>query len=78
MLHAGRLESPSALVGRQIRAPLMMKKGGTKRTKNQIQKGQNWSCKKDTNTAIINREKGSSILAHADQIRFQGKYEYQN
>ena len=34
--------------------------------------------KKSHNTAIINREKGNSILAHADQIRPQGEYEEQN
>ena len=33
---------------------------------------------KGHNTAIINREKGNSILAHADQIRPQGEYEEQN
>ena len=33
---------------------------------------------KSYNTAIINREKGNSILAHADQIRPQGEYEEQN
>ena len=33
---------------------------------------------KDHNPAIINREKGNSILAHADQIRPQGEYEEQN
>ena len=33
---------------------------------------------KGHNTAIINREKGNSILAHADQIRPQGEYEGQN
>ena len=33
---------------------------------------------KGHNTAIINREKRNSILAHADQIRPQGKYEEQN
>ena len=30
------------------------------------------------NTAQINRKKGNSILAHADQIRSQGEYEDQN
>ena len=49
--HARRLDSPSALMGRQIRAPPMMsystnKKCGTNRTKNQIQKRQNLSSKK--------------------------------
>ena len=33
---------------------------------------------KGHNTVIINKEKGNSILAHADQIRPQGKYEEQN
>ena len=51
--HAGRLENLSALMGRQIRAMLTLlhsiqKKCGTKRTKNQIQKRQNLSCKKAT------------------------------
>ena len=34
--------------------------------------------KKSHYTAMINREKGNSILAHADQIRLQGEYEEQN
>ena len=78
--HAGRLESPSALIGRQIRCriPQMKKCGTKKQTKNQIQKGQNVSRKKGHNTTIINREKGNSILAHADQIRPKGEYEEQN
>ena len=33
---------------------------------------------KGHNIAIINREKGNSILAYADQIRPQGEYEGQN
>ena len=33
---------------------------------------------KSQNTAIITREKRNSILAHADQVRPQGKYEEQN
>ena len=33
---------------------------------------------KGHNTAIINREKGNSILAHADQIRPQSEYEEPN
>ena len=33
---------------------------------------------KDHNTAIINREKGNSILTHADLKRLQGEYEEQN
>ena len=53
-----------------------MKECGAKRTKNQLQKGQNVSCKKPQYS--YNREKGNSILAHADQIRPKGKYEEQN
>ena len=30
---------------------------------------------KGHNTAVINREKGNRVLAYADQIRPQGKYE---
>ena len=33
---------------------------------------------KGNNTAIINKEKGINILAHADQIRPQRIYEEQN
>ena len=33
---------------------------------------------KGHHTAIINRKKGNSILAHAHQIRLQGEYEEQN
>ena len=33
---------------------------------------------KDHNTAIINREKGNSLLAQADQIRPQDEYEEQD
>ena len=33
---------------------------------------------KGHDTAIINREKGSSILAHANQIKPQGEYEKQD
>ena len=33
---------------------------------------------KGHNTAIINKEKRNSILAHADEIRPQGEYEEQN
>ena len=33
---------------------------------------------KGHNIAIINREKGNNILAHADQIRPLGEYEEQN
>ena len=52
-----------------------MKKCGTKKkTKNQIQKGENLSCKK----ATINRDKGDSVLDHTDQIKPQGEYKEQN
>ena len=33
---------------------------------------------KGHNTAIINREKGNSVLAHSNQVRPQGEYEEQN
>ena len=54
-----------------------MKKCCTKNSKNQIQKGQNLSCKKTT-MLRENREKGNSVLAHADQMSPQGEYEEQN
>ena len=78
-----RLESPSALMGRQIRASLTMsystnekvwyiknKKSNPERIEFITQKGHH--------TVLINREKGNSILTHADQIRPQGEYEEQN
>ena len=46
------------------------KESNSERAEVFIQKGQN--------TAIINREKGNSALAHLDQIRLQGEYEEQN
>ena len=53
--------------------------------KNVVQKEQRIKSRKGRiyhakghNTAIINREKGNSVLAHADQIRPQGEYEEQN
>ena len=33
---------------------------------------------KGHNTALINREKGNSVLAHTNQIRTQNEYEEQN
>ena len=33
---------------------------------------------KGYNTAIINREKGNSVFAHADEIKPKGEYEEQN
>ena len=53
-------------------------KCGTKRTKNQIQKRAEFIMQKSHNTAIINWEKGNSILVHVDQIRPQDEYEEQN
>ena len=37
-----------------------------------------FTMQKSHNTAIINREEGNCILAHADQIRPWGEYEEQN
>ena len=70
-------------MGRQIRASLSMsystnEKAWYKKKKNQIQKRAEFIMQKGHNTAIINREKGNSILVHADQIRPQGEYEEQN
>ena len=76
--HTGRLESPSALMGRQIRAPLMMsystnEKMWYKKNKESNPERAEFIMQKGHHTAIINREKGNSILAHADQIRPQGR-----
>ena len=81
--HAGRLESPSALMGRQIRALLTMsystnEKVWYKKKKESNLERREFIMQKGHNTAIINREKGNSILAHADQIRPRGEYEGQN
>ena len=80
---AGRLESPSALMGWQIRASLMMlystnEKVWYKKNKESNPERAEFIMQKGHNTAIINREKENSILAHADQIRTQGEYEEQN
>ena len=47
-----------------------MKESNPEREQFIMQKGQN--------TAMINREKVNSVLAHADQIRPNGEYEEQN
>ena len=78
--HAGRLESPLALMRRQIRAPLTMsyytnEKVWYKKNKESNLERAEFIIQKDHNTAIINRAKGNSILGHADQIRLQGEYE---
>ena len=70
-------------MGRQIRAPLKM---SYSRNENVLYKKNPESnperaefiMQKGHSTAIINREKGNSILAHAEQIRPQGEYEEQN
>ena len=81
--HAGRLESPSALMGRQIRVPLTISYSTNEKMWYKTNKESNperaqFIMQKGHNSAIINREKGNSILAHADQIRPQGEYEEQN
>ena len=78
--HAGRLEIPSALMGRQIRAPLTMSystnnKEWYKRNKESNQERAEYIMQKDHHTVMINREKRNSILAHADEIRPRSEYE---
>ena len=73
----------SFLMGRQIRAPLTMsystnEKMWYKKNKESNLEKTEFIMQKGHHTAIINREKGNSILDHADQIRPQGKYEEQN
>ena len=81
--HAVRLESPSALIKRQIRAPLTIsystneKVWYKKNLESNLEKAE-FIIQKGHNTATINREKRNSIFAHADQIRPQGEYEEQN
>ena len=83
ILHVGKLRSPSALIGRQIRAPLTMlyftnEKMWLKKYKESNSERAEFIRPKGHNTAIINREMGNCILAHVNQIRPQGKYEEQN
>ena len=54
-----------------------MKKFGTKMNKESNSERTIYHAK-GHNTAIINREKGNSILAYVDHINPQGKYEEQN
>ena len=80
---AGRLESPSGLMGRQIRAPLTMsystnKKVWYKKNKESNPDRAEFIVQKGHNTAIINREKGNGALSHVNQIRPQGEYEEEN
>ena len=82
MPHARR-QSLSALMGRQTRGPLRMshstnEKIWYKKNKESSPERAEFIMQKGHNTAIINREKGNSELAHADQIRPQGEYEEQN
>ena len=78
--HAGRQESPSALMGRQIRALLTMsysinEKVWYKKSKESNSERAEFIMQKGHNTAIINRGKENNILTHADQIKPQGEYE---
>ena len=65
-----------------IRAPFIMystnKKMCYKKYKESNPERAEFIMQKGHNTAIINRKKGNCILAKADQIRPQGKYEEQN
>lgn len=76
--HAGRPESPSALMGRQLRSPLTMsyatnQKMSYKRNRNMQPESAEFIIQKGHNTAILNKENGNSVLVHADQIRSQGE-----
>ena len=71
------------IIGRQIRAQLTMsystnEKVWYKKNKESNLKRAEFIIQKGYNTAIINKEKGNSILANADQIRPLGEYEEQN
>ena len=55
-----------------------MKKFDINRTRNQIQKGQNLSCKKGHNTAIINKEKREHYISPCRSNKAPGQYEEKN
>ena len=81
--HAGRLENPSALIGKQIRAPQTMshstnEKIWYKKNKESNPERAEFITQKGYNTVIINREKENNEFVHPDQIRTQGDYEEQN
>ena len=83
ILHARRLENPSALMGRQIRASLMISYSTNEKVWHKNNKISNperaeFIMQKGHKTAIINRDKGNSILAHAYKIRPQGECEEQH
>ena len=64
--HTGRLESPPALTGKQIRAPLTMwystnEKVWYKKNQESNPERAEFIMQKGYTTAIINREKGNSI-----------------
>ena len=66
--HIGRLESPSALIGRQIRAPLTMpystnEKVWYKKDKESNPERVEFIMQKGHNTDIINREKGELCIS---------------
>ena len=70
-------------MGMQIIAPLPMPYSTNenvwyKKNKESNPEREEFTMQKAYNTAIINREKGNSILAHADQIRLLGENEEQN
>ena len=81
--HAGRQESPSALMRRKIRALLTVsystnEKVWYKKNKESNLERAEFIMQKGHSIAIIDREKENTILAHADQIRPQGEYEELN
>ena len=70
-------------MGRQIRALLMMLYSSNEKVYYKENNESNperteFIMQKGYNTAMINIEKGNSILAHADQIRPQDEYEEEN
>ena len=73
-------KNPSALMGKQIRAstndvviPQIKKSVVQKRNKESNRERAEFIIQKGHNTAIINTERGNSVLAHANQIRSPGQ-----
>ena len=77
--HAGKTQSPSALMGRQIRAPITMSfETGEKvwyfgKDKHKAEPAE-FIVQAGNNTAIVLREKGGTIV-HSDQIQRRKKRE---
>lgn len=72
--HAGRIQSPAQLMGRQLRNPISMRTPiGTDMWytpgPREIQEKVKFLGQKGSNTALIERENGRVTLAHSDQIK---------